>query len=88
MRIQTNGGLIYVFATESLDRRQEKIALDIFSPEGEYLYRSFLRFSEETPLSTHTEKVIIRGNHCYALLEDGSGKIIFAKYKISLPSSR
>jgi hypothetical protein len=86
MRIQVVGGLVFVYATESLDRQQDKIAIDIFSPEGKYMYRSHLRFGDETPLYTHVEKVVIRGNHCYALLEDGSGKIFLAKYKISLPS--
>lgn len=86
MRIQAVGGLVFVYATESLDRQQDKIAIDIFSPEGKYMYRSHLRFGNETPLYTHVEKVVISGNHCYALLEDGSGKIFLAKYKISLPS--
>jgi hypothetical protein len=87
MRIQITEGQIFVYATESLERQQDKIAVDIFSPEGKYLYRSHLKFSDKIPLYTHVEKVIIRGNHCYTLLEDGSGKSIFAKYQISLPSS-
>lgn len=88
MRIQVVEGLIFVYSTESLDRQQDKIALDIFSPEGKYLYRSHLQFLDKMPLYTHVEKVIIMGNHCYALLEDGSGKSFFVKYKISLPSTQ
>jgi hypothetical protein len=88
MRIQVVEGLIFVYSTESLERQQDKIALDIFSPEGKYLYRSRLQFGNEMPLYTHVEKVIIKGNHCYALLEDGSGKSFFVKYKISLPSTQ
>ncbi len=86
MRIQVVEGSIFVYSTDSLERQQDKIAIDIFSPEGEYLYRSYLRFGGETVLYTHVEKVVIRGNFCYALLEDESGKSIFAKYKISLPT--
>jgi hypothetical protein len=85
MRIQVVQGKIFVYSTESLDRQQDKIAIDIFSPDGRYIYRSHLQLGGETPLYTHVEKVIIRGNFCYALLEDDSGKSIFAKYKISLP---
>jgi hypothetical protein len=85
MRIQVVEGLIFVYSTESLQRQQNKIAIDIFSPDGKYMYRTNLQFGDETPLYTHVEKVIIRGTHCYALLEDESGKRIFAKYKISLP---
>ncbi|UCE40989.1 MAG: hypothetical protein JSV17_16360 [Candidatus Aminicenantes bacterium] len=88
MRIQVVKGLIFVYSTESLDMKQDKIALDIFSPEGKYLYRSHLQFGDETPLYTHVEKVIILENHCYAILEDESGKSFFAKYKISLPRTR
>jgi hypothetical protein len=86
MRIQVVQGQIFVYSTESLDRKQEKIAIDIFSPDGKYNYRSHLQLGGETPLYTHVEKVIIRGDFCYALLEDDSGKRFFAKYKISLPS--
>jgi len=88
MQIQVVEGWIFVYSTESLDRQQEKIAVDIFSPEGKYFYRSYLKFGDKAPLYTHVEKVTVRGNHCYALLEDGTGKIIFAKFDISLPPSQ
>jgi hypothetical protein len=85
MRIQVVEGLIFVYSTKSLERQQDKIAVDIFSQKGKYMYRSTLRFGKGISFYTHVEKVIIRGNHCYAILEDGSGKSILAKYKISLP---
>jgi hypothetical protein len=85
MRIRAVSGLIFVYSTESLERQQDKIAIDIFSSEGKYMYRAQLKFGDESPLYTHVEKVVIRGNHCYALLEDGSGKYTLAKYRISLP---
>lgn len=85
MRIQDVGGLIFVYSTENIERQQDRIAIDIFSPEGKYLYRSHLRFGEKMPLYTHVEKVALKGNHCYALLENESGKYFLAKYRISLP---
>lgn len=88
MRIQVVDGLIFVYSTQNLERQQDKIAIDIFSPEGKYLYRSHLQFGDKAALYSHVGKVIIRGNHCYALLEDGSGKTFFIKYKISLPSAQ
>jgi hypothetical protein len=84
-RIQFVENFVFVYFTESLERLQEKIAVDIFSPEGKYLYRSHLKFEGETPIYTHVEKVVIKGSHCYALLDEESGKSILAKYKISLP---
>jgi hypothetical protein len=88
MRIQVVDGLIFVFSTESLGRQQDKIPIDIFSPEGKYMYHSHLQFGDQIPLFTHVEKVAIRGSHCYALLEDGTGKSIFTKYQISLPPNQ
>jgi hypothetical protein len=85
MRIQVINGLVFVFSTEGLARQQERLAIDIFSPEGEYLYRSNLIFGDGSPLYTHVEKVVIRNTSLNAFLENESGKIILAKYKISLP---
>jgi len=86
MRIQIVGGLVFVYATGCLESQNDKIAIDIFSPEGKYLFRSHLRFGDEIHFYTHIEKIAIRGNHCYALLEDGSARNFLAKYDISLPS--
>jgi hypothetical protein len=85
MRIQVVKGLIFIFSTESLDRRQKKLAIDIFSPEGKYLYRSYLKFGDGTPLYTHVEKVAIKNTHLYAMLENKEGRNSLAKYKIDLP---
>jgi hypothetical protein len=87
MRIQVVNGLIFVFSTESLERQQKRIALDIFSLEGKYLYRSNLIFADDSPLFTHVEKIAIRNDDLYALLEHASGKKGLVKYKISLPPS-
>lgn len=86
--IQAVGNLIFVYPTESLDKRQDRIAVDIFSANGEYLYRAQLRFGDKMPLYTHVEKMALMGNHCYALLQDGSGRNFLAKYRISLPPAR
>jgi len=85
MQIQVVQDWIFVYSTESLERQQEKIAVDIFSSEGKYYYRSYLKFGEAEPLYTHVEKVTVRGNNCYALLENRNGDFIFAKFEISLP---
>jgi len=85
MRIKVVKGLIFIFSTESLDRRQEKLAIDVFSPEGKYLYRSYLKFGDGSPLYTHVEKVVIINTHVYAILENEEGRNSFVKYKIDLP---
>jgi len=85
MRIQVVKGFIFIFSTGSLDRRQEKLAVDVFSPEGKYLYRSYLKFGDDSPSVTHIEKVAIKNTHLYALLESKEGRNSLAKYKIDLP---
>lgn len=85
MRIQVVEGLVFIFSTESLDRRQEKLAVDIFSPEGKYLYRSYLKFRDDSPSYTHVEKVVIKNTHLYAVLENEEGRSSLVKYKINMP---
>lgn len=85
MRIQVVKGLVFVFSTESLDRLQEKLPIDVFSPEGKYLYHSCLKFDDGSPLFTHVEKVVINNTHVYAILESKEGRSVLAKYKIDVP---
>jgi hypothetical protein len=85
MRIQVFEGLIFIFSTESLDRQQEKLAIDVFSPKGKYLYRSYLKFGDGSPSYTHVEKVVMRNTHVYAILESKEGSPSLVKYKIDLP---
>ncbi len=86
--IQAVGDFVFVYPTESLDRKREKIAVDIFSADGKYLYRSCLRFGDRTPFYTSVENMAISGGHCYVLLEDGMGRSLLAKYNLSLPSGQ
>jgi hypothetical protein len=85
-RIRVNNGLVYVFPTNSISRRQNFLPVDIFSPEGKYLYRSQLRFSEDESLFSHMQKIVIRNDRLFAILETVEGKKKLAGYKISLPA--
>jgi len=86
-RIRVNNGLVYVFPTNSISRRQNFLLVDIFSLEGKYLYRAQIRFSDDDSLFSHLEKVVVRENRLFAILETKDGKKKLVGYKISLPAS-
>jgi len=85
-RIEVHNKLIYIHVSY-LTRQPENQQIDIFSPGGKYLYRSFIHapgghhiFSGPIPI------LQIKNNHLYMALEDEEGEILLAKYEINLPS--
>lgn len=86
MRIQVNDGLIYVFAVNEFSRTQKIQQIDIFSPEGKYLYCSRLQFGDDVFFRS-TERMVIRGEDLYVILSTENGKNTIAKYRLTLPGS-
>lgn len=88
-RIEVHKGLIFVYVADLehwKDTGRKPKQIDIFSPEGKYLYRSFLRFGEGTHLFfTPFSNLVIKGDYLYAALEDTDGEVKLVKYKITLP---
>ena len=88
-RIDVHDGLIHVFVPEidlenkSLRTRQ----IDIFSPEGRYLYKARLDYGRNrTHLSSPLGNMVIQGGFLHTVLQDENGNVLVAKYKISLPA--
>ena len=83
--LQFNDGLIYVFPVNQFERRLNKLQIDIFSPEGEYLYVSHINF-ENDEFFGNPENLTFFDNHLYVILkrEDGK-KSVLCKFEISLP---
>lgn len=85
IRIEEINGLIYVFGA-FFGQNQEKQRIDIFSPQGKYLYRSFIKPGNgSTIYYSHIKNLVIKKDYLYMLIEDEEGDIKIAKYKISLP---
>jgi hypothetical protein len=87
-RIEVHGGLVYVFVPDvDLDSKRAKLKqIDIFSPEGEYLYRAFLRFEKDRhPLFSPLNNLVIQDGHLYAVLMDDVDNVRIARYEIVLP---
>lgn len=75
-----------MFAVNEFSRTQKTQQIDIFSPEGIYLYRGHLRFGDDVFFRS-TERMVIRGEDLYVSLSTEDGKNTVAKYKITLPGS-
>jgi hypothetical protein len=85
-RILIDEGLVYVLAM-NLGPYSDSQAMDIFSPDGKYLYRAL--FKPDNGSRIYFPMVInniqIKKGHLYAVLEDSDGELSIAKYKISIP---
>jgi hypothetical protein len=72
-------GLIYLFVPDiTAPGRQE---IDIFSPDGEYLYHAVLELADGLEKS----EFVFAGQHLYVLVRSEAGERKLAKYRISRP---
>lgn len=80
IRVDENG-LIYIYVNDVTNETGQEI--DIFSPEGKYLYHSHIKLPEGF---TERMPYVIKGNFLYTFAEDeeGEGKLI--KFKINKPT--
>ncbi len=88
-RIEIHNGLVYVFVPD-VDLKSKKAKLkqiDVFSPEGAYLYRAYIKFEKKRHhLFSPLKNLIIQNRHLYAVLMDEEDNVLISKYKIALPS--
>ncbi len=87
-QIEVHDGLVYVFVPD-LDMNQgtARIAqIDIFSPEGRYLYRAHLDFGKDLAhLFSPLSNLAFRNGHLYAVCVRGDDTVVLAKFKAILP---
>jgi hypothetical protein len=86
-KIQTENGLVYVFVTNYADHWDDQ-QVDIFSPEGKYLYRTIFipGKGEKIYSSSISHGVMIKNGFLYTVLEDSNDDRKLVKYKVSLPA--
>ncbi len=83
-RIETHGGLIYVFVPDI--SRHNRQVIDIFSPEGKYLYRGKLTVEDDlTMMEPKIYNPYIKDDFLYVSVMDRNDNVKIIKYKISLP---
>ncbi len=88
-KIDVVNGLIYVYVPElDLSQKWPKIKqIDIFSLEGEYLYKARLEFGDDLePLFSPLHNLAIRGTNLYIVLSDKDDNVVVSKYRMELPS--
>lgn len=73
-------GMIYVYLTDMANKTGQE--LDIFSPDGKYLYHADLTLPEG--MKTYSP-ILFKGNYIYVFLEDGEGERKLVKFKVSKP---
>ena len=78
--IEVHNGLTYVFM--SYWERANSQQIDIFSPEGKYLYRGFIKVDQGLSIRLNT---VISGKYLYLVLENEDGDMSLCKYSITLP---
>jgi 6-bladed beta-propeller len=88
-RIEVHNELIFVFVPE-IDPENKILRIrqiDIFSPEGRYIYKGHLNFGKNrVPLSSPLQNIVIKRDFLYPVLQDEEDTVLVAKYKISLPA--
>lgn len=83
-RIESHQGLIFFFEPEVIRRNLQ--AIDIFSPEGRYLYRSEITVDEGlTMMPLQSANPLLTDTHLYVALADEDLKVRIRKYRIRLP---
>jgi hypothetical protein len=80
VEIQVHNGLIYAFSAYYVRKNIQRI--DIFSPEGKYLYRAFVKVPEELVIETLP---YFKNGFLYLVLQNEDGEETASKYKVNLP---
>jgi hypothetical protein len=85
--IEEINGLVYVFVPDPLRRfegHQQPKQIDIFSPEGKYLYKADINVEK----GWRPDSLLIKQNNLYAVLQNEEGDIKLVKYRIALPTMK
>jgi hypothetical protein len=83
-RIETHKGLIYMFIPDITRHNRQKI--DIFSPEGRYLYRGNLTIEDSlTMMEPQIYNPYIKDEFLHVSVMDEKDNVKIIKYRISLP---
>jgi len=88
VRIEVHNDLLYVFVPAiDLENKMLRIRqIDIFSPDGKYLYKARLDFGKDrVHLTSPLGNLVIKSGALYAVLQDEEDNVLVAKYKVSLP---
>lgn len=78
--VESHNGMLYIARSHFVQGNRQQI--DIFSPDGKYLYRGFVRVKEGLAILAGPT---FADNYIYMALEDEDGEITVNKYKTVFP---
>lgn len=87
-RIDVLNEHVFVYVPElELGEKWPKIKqIDIFSPDGEYLYKAHMKFGKDLkPLFSPLHNFAIKSKNLYIVLTDKDDNVFLSKYRIKLP---
>jgi hypothetical protein len=78
--IASYNNMLYIYKSHFVQGNEQQI--DIFSPEGKYLFRAFVKVKKGLSISAGPT---FADGHIYMALEDEDGEVTINKYKTVLP---
>jgi hypothetical protein len=86
-RIEVINGFVFIFNLDTKDLNHPG-GIDIFSPEGKYLYKTTIKTEENfTFFPSPYNNIVFKNNSLYIAVEDDNdGDVKIVKYKVTLPS--
>jgi hypothetical protein len=84
-RIQVINGLLYVWNVHGIPQKQSIQKIDIFSPDGKYLYQADLKF-DNTITFSQVDKLVLSENSLIGIFEDENSNSKIIKYEVKIPN--
>jgi len=86
--VQRMGGSSFVPEIDLENKALRIGQIDIFSPEGKYLYKARLNFGKDrTHLFSPLRNIVIKSGFLYAVLQDEEDNVLVGKFRVSLPNA-
>ncbi len=77
--------LVYIHVPDFNNENRKQI--DIFSPEGKYLYKTFVKVPDNSSIKIiENQHYLFKKGYLYMVVEDNDGEIKIIKYKVKLPT--
>jgi len=87
-KIQVIKDLVYIYSIYDFSRRRSQQPIDVFSLNGEYLYKGLITFDKDQ-FFANAENIVIYDDYVYVILYSDQGrKCSINKYHISLPENQ
>jgi hypothetical protein len=82
--VSGKNGLIYVYVSDAARENGQEI--DIFSPEGKYLYQADIAFPEGQRIISNG--LVFKDDNLFFVMEDEEGELSFNKYRVTTPPAK